>query len=56
MKFCFVNPLDMTLMRFSTRQEAEESARHYIGKENAWDETVTSITIYEMQAVGTVTK
>jgi hypothetical protein len=52
----FTNPVDLMAMRFDTLEEAEEKARTYLGRENAFAEDCLAIDIRETRIIKTVTR
>ena len=46
-KYFFVNPTDHMPMSFCSLAAAREAAKDYIGKEDCWCNTVTSVVIYQ---------
>ncbi len=55
MSYCFINPLDLTLMSYPTLDAALIKAKSFLGTEDAYGETVTELDIFAMQQAGTVT-
>lgn len=54
--FFFTHPMDHMPQGFSTLAEAEQAAGKFIGCHDAFGAVITSMQVFELKVVSTVTK